>query len=199
MMTAGQKIAVIGGAIGLSLLISKKARANNEGEANDPSDTKRKEFEKYVAKVISFEGGYTNDPDDLGGKTKFGITSMDTDLDIESLTYSQAVEIYYNVYWLRYKCYAMSKQIRFLYFDSCVTPGQNWAIRTIQTLGGVTVDGVIGAKTIAASANVSPEDWSNARIDKYYEKAAERVKNQKYLQGWINRTKNSYNYQISLK
>ena len=31
-------------------------------------------FENAFSRVLGFEGGYSDDPDDRGGKTRFGIT-----------------------------------------------------------------------------------------------------------------------------
>ena len=48
-----------------------------------------------IEKVLKHEGGYVNDPTDLGGETNFGITKrFYPDVDIKNLTKEQAVEIY---------------------------------------------------------------------------------------------------------
>jgi len=62
------------------------------------------------AKIINFiiqlevgpykNGGYTNDPVDPGGETKWGISKRaNPDVDIKNLTRDQAVEIYKKRYW----------------------------------------------------------------------------------------------------
>lgn len=46
------------------------------------------------------DGGYTNDPVDLGGETKFGISKRaHPNLDIKNLTLDQALEVYKRDYW----------------------------------------------------------------------------------------------------
>lgn len=63
---------------------------------------------RSIAYVLQSEGGYTNDPEDPGGPTNFGITIYDTRLyvkrdataaDVRALTKAQAVEIYEKKYW----------------------------------------------------------------------------------------------------
>lgn len=64
-------------------------------------------FNKCLKFTIKWEtggdmvnGGYTNDPDDPGGETKWGISKLaHPDLDIENLTFEDAAKIYATEYW----------------------------------------------------------------------------------------------------
>lgn len=64
------------------------------------------DFDTTMNLVLLHEGGdYTNDPNDNGGPTKWGITLPDltqgaTSADIENLTRDQAKAIYRAKYWL---------------------------------------------------------------------------------------------------
>lgn len=50
------------------------------------------------------DGGYTDDPRDPGGETKWGISKRaNPDVDIKNLTLAQAIEIYKTKYWDVYK------------------------------------------------------------------------------------------------
>ena len=61
-------------------------------------------FEDCIDKVLEHEGGYVNDPNDLGGETNFGVSKKAyPDLDIKNLTRDEAKEIYRKDYWERYK------------------------------------------------------------------------------------------------
>jgi len=52
--------------------------------------------------VLSWEGGYVNDPRDPGGETKYGISKRaHPDVDIKNLTIEQAKAIYREEYWNR--------------------------------------------------------------------------------------------------
>ena len=61
-----------------------------------------KNFNEIIEQVLEHEGGYVNDPKDLGGETKYGITKrFYPDVDIKNLTVEQAKEIYKKDYWDR--------------------------------------------------------------------------------------------------
>ena len=54
-----------------------------------------KSFDEIIKHVLEHEGGYVNDPKDLGGETKYGITKrFYPDIDIKNLTIEEAKEIY---------------------------------------------------------------------------------------------------------
>lgn len=53
---------------------------------------------------LKADGGYTNDPRDPGGETKWGISKRaNPDLDIKNLTLGEAIERYKRNYWDAYK------------------------------------------------------------------------------------------------
>lgn len=63
-------------------------------------------YTKIINFIIQLEvgpyknGGYTNDPVDPGGETKWGISKQaNPTVDIKNLTRDQAVEIYKTKYW----------------------------------------------------------------------------------------------------
>ena len=57
-------------------------------------------FDVCITRVIGFEGGYTNDPDDPGGETKFGISKRQfPELSIKDLSLAEARRIYKYKYW----------------------------------------------------------------------------------------------------
>lgn len=61
-------------------------------------------FEQAVAVVLEHEGGYVNDPEDLGGETKYGISKKTyPTTNIKDLTVEQAKEIYWQDWWDKYK------------------------------------------------------------------------------------------------
>ena len=50
-------------------------------------------FNNIIEVVLKHEGGYVNDPKDLGGETKYGITKrFYPDVDIKNLTKEKAKE-----------------------------------------------------------------------------------------------------------
>jgi len=53
-------------------------------------------FDNAVNFVLQWEGGYSNDPEDPGKETNFGISKKSyPGLDIKNLTKEKAREIYY--------------------------------------------------------------------------------------------------------
>lgn len=67
------------------------------------------------------DGAYTNDKVDPGGETKFGISkSAHPTVDIQSLTLAQALDIYYQDYWLKYGLDSQAYPLSVAIFDSYV-------------------------------------------------------------------------------
>lgn len=109
-------------------------------------------FERAVAIVLEREGGYVNDPRDPGGETKYGISKRAYPaLDIAALTVDDAKAIYRRDYWDACQCGQMPADVALLVFDCAVNQGVDTAKRLLQEAAGVTVDGAIGPKTIAAA------------------------------------------------
>lgn len=186
---------IIGGAIALLIGWSMKGKAKNKVVilANNGN------FNRYVDKIIEFEGGLTDDPNDLGGLTKYGIAKkFYPNLDIANLTIQQAKDIYYKDYWLATKSYLVHPQIQFLFFDSCVIPGRTWAIKTLQRLAGVTVDNILGPVTAAASKNVSVQEFTAARWAYFQQRAIDRPADKTHLKGWKSRCDKSLLFQNQL-
>jgi len=67
----------------------------------------RSSYEIGVRLTLDLEGNenYTNDPDDPGGETKYGICKKyHPTVDIKNLTLSQAKQIYLEKYWIPAGC-----------------------------------------------------------------------------------------------
>lgn len=57
-------------------------------------------FEDAINYVLQWEGEFSDDKDDRGGATKWGISSKShPNVDIKNLTKEQAIEIYRKEYW----------------------------------------------------------------------------------------------------
>lgn len=165
--------------------------------------------------IVAREGGFVNDPDDPGGATNFGVTihtlrrlrpgqQIGID-DIRALTREDAVAIYLEHYFTRPRIAELPQPLWPTVFDMYVNAGAN-AVRLLQRLMvdmglEVTVDGVIGAQTIAAAhrafdmaPNHMVDAYGIARRDYYYRLADQRVASRKYARrrdggkgGWITR------------
>ena len=92
--------------------------------------------EKFIKKVLIAEGGdkITNDPNDSGGLTKYGISQKAfPNVDIRNLTEEKAIAIYKKLYCDPCKIDLIKDELLALHvFDFAVTSGVNRAIKTLQ-------------------------------------------------------------------
>jgi len=120
-------------------------------------------FDYCLRSVLAWETAeYTNDPDDPGGPTKYGITQKTlaayrnqkvTAEAVRNLTYTEAKHIYRRNFWNQYNCNLLPRPLALLLFDACVNqPGHVMCEYMQQAIGGITVDGNIGPKTAQAAA-----------------------------------------------
>lgn len=167
-------------------------------------------FDKAFEYTMPFEGwdAYTNDPDDMGGATKYGITiktlkairfDVDgdgeiTESDVRLLTYSQAKDILKRKYWDMIQADKIeSERIAIKLFDCAVNMGPIRATRIAQEAlndlrYGLVVDGLMGPKTLS-SLNGTDEDvfflFLVARLEQFYTGLNQR----KFLKGWLRRAR----------
>lgn len=112
------------------------------------------DWDKAIDFVLRMEGGSEaeNDPNDPGGLTKFGISKKAyPGEDIAALTLERARELYRRDYWQACRCDELPSPFAVAVFDTAVNQGVGRAKRLLQIALGVTVDGVIGDKTLAAA------------------------------------------------
>jgi lysozyme family protein len=130
---------------------------------------------------------------DSGGTTKYGISQKSyPHLDIPNLTLEDAAAIYRRDYFEPIHGFEIEKQsVASKLLDMAVNMGVETAIRICQECVSVTVDGVMGPRTLGAI---------NAAIDitllkalafasskHYREIAAAKPDEAKYLVGWLKR------------
>ena len=90
-------------------------------------------FDKIIEKVLEHEGGYVNDPNDLGGETNYGITKrFYPDVDIKNLTREQAKDIYKRDYWDKNRVESLPENLWHIFFDMCVNMGRGTAVKILQ-------------------------------------------------------------------
>jgi lysozyme family protein len=116
-------------------------------------------FDTVFRNVVGVEGGYTNNPADPGGETKFGISKRSyPTVDIANLTLDQAKTIYYSDFWCKLGCDKMTPGLGEFVFDYAVNSGDPTAARSLQRAVGALPDGVIGPKTLALIAGRKPDE-----------------------------------------
>lgn len=136
-------------------------------------------FKKALAFTLKWEGGYSNDKDDPGQETNFGISKKaNPDVDPKKLTLDQASEIYWDRYWMPSNSYSYLWPLSAVIFDSAV-------------LHGVQTSKLILQRAMKESKDSNPETIALKLCDIRLElfdkiiKAKPRMK--KYLKGWRNR------------
>ena len=154
-----------------------------------------KKFDEIIEKVLEHEGGYVNDPTDLGGETKYGITKrFYPDIDIKNLTKEQAKEIYKRDYWDKNRVESLPENLRYIFFDMCINQGRRTAVRVLQRAvnskgGNLVVDGGFGPATLKAILKHRPCDNRTRcyRLKHYYDLVNKKPEQEKFLFGWFRR------------
>lgn len=145
---------------------------------------------------------YTNDPNDKGGPTKFGITlnalrkfrnnpNLTAD-DVKNLTEVEARLIYERNYIINPGYMQINYEpLRVAMIDFGVTSGADDSIPTLQKIIGVKADGQLGPKTAAAANALDGRTLCNkyscARAIFYADLAQKIPSNLKYVEGWVAR------------
>lgn len=145
-------------------------------------------FERALEFVFKMEGGYSNDTNDPGGETKFGISKRAyPDLDIANLTREKAAELYRTDYFDACKCGQLPAPLAMLVFDAAVNQGTDAAIRMLQDALGVKVDGVIGPVTLAAAMHSNLKESVPSLVAARSMRYALNVNLKLYGKGWFRR------------
>lgn len=145
--------------------------------------------------IDRWEGGYTDDPDDPGGETRFGIAKKyHPNVDVKNLTKEGAVAIYKAEYWDSLSLDQITSQrVRWKVFDLAVNLGVDRAARFLQVAVGAKEDGKVGLATISRTNTYTTSGVGEAHVlDRlieiqmmyYIEKVVETPKKIKYLRGW---------------
>ena len=152
-----------------------------------------KNFNEIIEQVLEHEGGYVNDPTDLGGETKYGITKrFYPDIDIKNLTIEQATDIYKSDYWDKNKVESLPQNLWHIYFDMCVNMGKRTAVKVLQRAAvnkgrDIEVDGGLGPMTIGALKGVELDRVRAFRVKYYVDLITARPEQEKFYLGWFRR------------
>lgn len=136
-------------------------------------------FNRALGFVLKWEGGFVDNPDDLGGRTNKGITQSTynaylrnkglANKDVKLISDNEVKDIYYNNYWLAAGCDRMTDIFAAACFDTAVNMGVSRVDEFLRAAGWQDLD-----------------KFLEARRNKYKEFA--KYGNQKiFLQGWLNR------------
>ena len=162
---------------------------------------------KLIGFILKWEGGFVNDPDDLGGATNKGVTIAtwrqvgydkdgDGDIDVDDLKLLTNDDVMNRVlkphYWDRWKADNIKKQsIANILVDWVWASGKYGIVRP-QKILGVVADGIVGNKTISALNNYPDQkqlfDLIKADRVAYIDEICKaRPANLKFRTGWLRR------------
>ena len=173
--------------------------------------------------TAKWEGGYSNDPDDPGGTTNYGVSlrwlkslgldqgdiDLDGDIDaddIRALGAEQAAALFKDKFWDALRLGDFQQDLATIYYDAAVNTGPAQATRFMQRgynasfpTTRLAVDGVLGPLTRDALLYVgNNKSMLRACIDerdKFYRSlATSKPSMNKFLRGWLNRTRDLRQY-----
>ena len=148
--------------------------------------------------------GFANDPDDLGGATMCGVTlatfaeycrrkgyPRPTIVRLKAIKYKEWLEILKTMFWDKWKADQINNESIALILVDWVWGSGKYGITIPQKAIGVTADGIVGPKTIAAVNAKDPKqlfDLIRKERLAYIERICRsRPTNLKYKRGWLNR------------
>jgi lysozyme family protein len=168
-------------------------------------------FEEAIDKVLKEEGGLSDDKDDKGGITKFGISQRFLQglegrkvkaQDIRNLTREDAVDIYKKFWWDKYEYGKIDYQpLADKILDISVNMGPFEAALLLEKACKIKRDAFPSSKLSLQLINyinaLSEEEKKHILLDlkllsiNYYINIADRNRRQeKFLKGWIKRAEN---------
>lgn len=163
--------------------------------------------------IFRWEGLNANDPDDLGGATRMGVTIAtwkkvgydkdgDGDIDVDDLWKITKEDVVNRVlkphYWDRWKADEIKSQsVANLLVDWVWGSGAH-GIKRVQQALGLKADGIVGPVTLREVNSYNSRDLfhfiKGLRVAFLYEICEKRPVNKKFLRGWLNRL-NDMNYE----
>jgi len=150
------------------------------------------DFQRAVDFVIEHEirddSGWTpHDPDDPGGRTRWGVASRwHPNVDLDSLTRSGAEDFYRREFWVPLRGDDLPEPLGLVMLDWAVPHGVRTATRALQGVLGVYADGRIGQQTLAAVRARDPKSLARQLIATR-KRAIQQIHSGKYEAGWLAR------------
>lgn len=132
------------------------------------------------------EGGakITDDPDDPGGLTKWGISQRSfPHEDIRNLTELRAMELFQENYWTPARCSLFPEPVAIALADAAFNQGVKTAIALLQEALRVDPDGIVGKETVGAVNRRPPLEVVNEFLSRRALRYADGKA--KYRRGWF--------------
>ena len=165
---------------------------------------------KLAPHILKFEGGFINDPDDLGGATNKGVCyktyklyrqrnklSVPSIEDLKNITNEEFTDILKSMYWDACRADKIESQsVANAIVDWAWHSGTITAVKEVQNVLCVESDGIVGNITLSAINSQSPLPLfgkiQQARIAYIERICNSRSANNKFKNGWFNRINSLY-------
>ena len=113
-------------------------------------------FDEAFQRLLGVEGDFVDHPADPGGATMWGITERVARANgykghMRDFPVSLAKQIYRASYWDAVRADELPTAVRYSVFDAAVNSGVSQSVKWLQRALGVSDDGAIGPKTLAAA------------------------------------------------
>jgi lysozyme family protein len=150
-----------------------------------------------VAFVLDVEKEHSDDPNDPGRDTWYGLSRRaHPDLSWPP-TREEAVAVYHSDYWTPCQCDSLLGQVAFCLFDAAVNMGVGAATRLLQREVNTTEDGIIGPATLSAIRGRNHDELAAAFMARraiYYFALDGFVR---FGRGWIRRCFDCYRVAVT--
>ena len=150
--------------------------------------------------ILKWEGGFVYDKDDLGGSTNMGVTLSTyryvfgikkTTKDLKRMTSVQWGVIFKKFYWDKWKADDIKDQNVANILVDWIWCSGSYGIKIPQRVLCVSVDGIVGSKTIASiNARDGRELFDTIKQERkdFIDRICQtRPQNRKFKNGWMNR------------
>ena len=149
--------------------------------------------------ILSWEGGFANIPGDRGGATNKGVTIATyrsifgkerTIEDLRTITDIEWLHIFNTLFWNRWKADDVSDQSIANLLVDWVWASGNYGVKIPQRVLGVSIDGIVGPKTLAAVNSYPDQRELFGKLWHEREEFFKRIgigTQKKFLKGWLNR------------
>ncbi len=154
-------------------------------------------FPSCLAETLKWEGGWSNDPYDPGGATMHGVIQVEYDAyrhrkgaapqSVRFIERAEELEIYRGNYWVPARCDELPVGVDMLVWDYSVNSGCGQAIRSLQRVLGLSIDGHLGTVTMAEVAQWAPLQLIRAYMDERRRFLKSLKTFWRFGQGWMNR------------
>jgi len=161
-------------------------------------------FDISFKKLLKWEGGYSNNPNDSGGSTNFGITqnswndfikkwpNKSPKTDVSTLNDLDADQFYFLEYWLPLKLFEVESQpVADVILSFAVNQGKATAVKRLQNILQITADGIIGPNTLAVINAADPKYLVNKfclATSAFYDALVKsKLSDSIFLNGWKHR------------